>query len=75
MSLQIFDDVKLNEDLASFTYEDLKERLIAERHELDAIGLLLQHGAFVVQQVRLDSDLSTIYALLMFVVKFCLQLP
>ncbi len=51
---QIFDDVKLNDDLARFSYEDLKERLIAESPELDAIGLLLQHGAFVVEQVHLS---------------------
>jgi hypothetical protein len=43
--------VKLNDDLSNFTYEDLKERLIAEKPELDVIDLLLHHGAFVVQQV------------------------
>jgi hypothetical protein len=48
---EILEDVKLNEDLDSYTYEDLLERLIAERPDLDATHLLMQHGAFIVQQI------------------------
>ena len=48
---EILEDVKLNEDLASYSYEDMLERLIAERPELDSTHLLMQHGAFIVQQV------------------------
>jgi hypothetical protein len=53
---EIIEDVKLNEDLASFTYEDMLERLIAEKPEIDATHLLLQHGGFVVQQVFTTSS-------------------
>ena len=51
---ELIEDVKLNEDLNSFSYEDLLERLIAEKPALDATHLLLQHGGFVVQQVRVN---------------------
>ena len=51
---ELIEDVKLNEDLNSFSYEDLLERLIAEKPDLDATHLLLQHGGFVVQQVRVN---------------------
>ena len=54
---EIIEDAKLNEDLNSFSYEDMLERLIADKPDLDATHLLLQHGAFVVQQVGLNSFL------------------
>ena len=49
---QVLEDVKLNEDLDSFTYEDLLENLVAQNPDLDATHLILQHGAFIVQQVN-----------------------
>ena len=51
---EIIEDAKLNEDLNSFSYEDMLERLIADKPDLDATHLLLQQGAFVVQQVGLN---------------------
>ena len=49
---EVLEDVKLNEDLDSFTYEDLLEKLVAQKPDLDATHLILQHGAFIVEQVN-----------------------
>ena len=49
----VLEDVKLNEDMDRFGYEDLLEDLVAQNPDLDATHLILQHGAFIVQQVIL----------------------